>query len=167
MIPPPAKPAFDPANPAPYWIAAAQIYNGLRGCSAPIPMTVGALANADMESAFKPGAVGDRDTAFNIWQWHWSPRGERILAGTGIDVRHEASIKKICSALWWELNNVYPNQLVMLKAFKVSGMAARYFCTFIEGAGATDAASRREQDAEILDVWVAKNADFIAKHPAQ
>jgi hypothetical protein len=167
VIPPPPKPAFDAKNPAPYWIAAAQSYNALIGCGAPVPMTVGTMANLDMEAAFKTYLIGDHDTAFNMVQWHWSPRGERILARTGIDVRTERSIKRVVGALWWELNNVYPKQLVMLKAFNLCRMAARYFCTQIEGAGAKDAADRREADAEILDVWVAENRDFIASHPAQ
>ena len=77
----PGLPAFDPANPAPYWIAAAQIYNGLRGCSAPIPMTVALWRTQTWKVRSSPGAVGDSDTAFNIWQWHCNGRGNEFSQG--------------------------------------------------------------------------------------
>ena len=51
MLPLPKKAAFNLADPAQYWINAAQVYNGLRGCGAGNALTVGAMANADMESS--------------------------------------------------------------------------------------------------------------------
>ena len=166
MLPLPEKPAFDAGNPAPYYVAAAQIYNALRGCGAENPLCIAALANADMESAFKPAAVGDSDQAFSLWQWHWLSRGSRILAATGIDVRHETSIRKIVAALWWELNNVFPGALMQLRAAPSYEDAAAIFCKLIEGAGAPDASARRVLDAQFWGAFVATHADFLAEHPA-
>ena len=169
MLPLPNKPAFNLADPAQYWINAAQTYNGLRGCGAGNALTIGAMANADMEAAMNPTAIGDKDTAFNLWQWHWEPRGVFILARTGVDVRSERSIKKICGALWFELNNVraYATGFRSMKAANTAAMAARIFCTTIEGAGAADAADRRALDADFWVTWVSKFPQFIAAHPAQ
>ena len=166
IVPPPPKPAFTTTSP--YWITAEQIYNALWALSGRNPFCIAALANADMESAFQAPAIGDEDTAFSFWQWHWAPRGQRILANTGIDVRAERSVKKICAALWWELNNVAPYRtaLGLMLAAPTYEAATPIFCNLIEGAGATDAAARRVLDAQILGAWVEKNGIFIAQHPA-
>jgi hypothetical protein len=168
MLPLPGKPVFNPAAPAQYWINAAECFNALRALAAPVPMTIGVLANFDMEAAFKASAVGDKGTAFNFEQWHWAPRGENILTHTGIDVRTERSIAKIVFASWWELHNVraYAPALAELLAATHCADAARTFCRYIEGAGAQDAADRRVLDAVLLSVWVDEHADFIASYPA-
>ena len=92
MLPLPAKPAFSPTSV--YWLGARDIYRTMRSLGAHIPFAVVAVANADMESAFKPSANGDNKEAFNLWQWHWNPRGARILANTGIDVRTERTSRR-------------------------------------------------------------------------
>lgn len=168
MLPLPGKPPFNPDRPAPYWINAAQVYNGLYALSGHNPFAISGLANADMESSFEPYAVGDKGTAYNLWQHHWSPRGERILAATGIDVRTERSIKKVCGALWWELNNVkpYKTAFTLMLAAPTYEAACPLFTKLIEGAGAANAVERRVQDAQFWGVWIGKNAPFIARYPA-
>lgn len=158
-------PAWPPAS-NPMWTRAAQIVNALRAKGAENPFIVGALANGYAESAVTPKVIGDNDQAFSIWQWHFNPRGERILKETGIDVRSETSISKIVDALWWELENVYPNTFAKLKAAKTAEDAARIFCTEFEGAGAPNAMDRRASEASYLSVWVAQNEAFIVANPA-
>ena len=91
----------------PMWSRAAQVYNALWAKCPENPFVIAALANGYMESRFETWVVGDQGHAFNIWQWWWEPRGAAIFAATGIDVRSERSIAKVCEALWWELNS-YP-----------------------------------------------------------
>ena len=104
MKPIPAKPAFSTTSV--YWISARDIYRTMRRLGAQNPLAIAALANGDMESAFKPTAVGDDGTAYNIWQHHWNPRGARILAGCRVDLRSERNITKVTGALWWEMTSV-------------------------------------------------------------
>ena len=168
MIPLPEKPAFNPGNPAQYWVNASQVYNGLYALSGSNPFSIAALANADMESSFRMDVEGDSDTAYNLWQWHWVPRGQRILDATGIDIRTERSIKKVCGALWWEVSNVkpYKTALSLMLGAKTYEAACPIFTTMIEGAGAADAVARREQDAGFWGAWVARNGIFLASRPA-
>lgn len=120
-----------------------------------------------MESAFEPWAIGDHGKAFNIWQWWWNPRGALILNQTGIDIRSERSILKICDALWWELNShPYAASLAAIRACKTANAAAQLFSLKIEGAGAADAAQRRGMAADHLAVWVDAHPSFIAANPA-
>ena len=167
MLPLPGKPPFDLKNPHPYWITAAKVYNGLFSLSRRNPFSISGLANADMESAFKPSAVGDKGTAFGLWQHHWVPRGAKILAGTGIDVRIETDPFTCCRALWWELNNTrsYSRALSLMLQTSTVSIACPIFTAQIEGAGAPDAGARRVQDALLLSRWVADNPVFLAQFP--
>ena len=158
-------PAWPPASNS-MWARAAEIVNALRAKGAENPLIIAALANGYAESAVTPKIVGDNDEAFSIWQWHWSPRGERILAGCGVDVRSETSIAKLVDALWWEIGTVFPETLAKLKSAMTGEDAARIFCAEFEGAGAANAAERRVTEAAYLAVWLAKNESFIAAHPA-
>jgi hypothetical protein len=166
MLPLPPKPVFTPS--APYYIAAAQLYNALRDLGAQNPLAIAAIVNGDMESAFHASANGDDRTAFNVWQHHWNPRGQRILDNTGIDLRTETSFKRIAEALWWELNNVaaYAKAFAEMKADKTAGDATRIFCVAIEGAGAKDAADRRVEDSRFWVNFIATHGAFIAANPA-
>lgn len=161
MIPLPPKPAFSESSP--YWAAARDIFTTLRGLGASTPLAVAAIANADMESALKTDVVGDRDTAYNLWQHHWNPRGNRILASTQIDLRHERDVTAVCRALWWELSNVhaYAHAFAEMQAALRSEDAAGIFCAVIEGAGAADAKERRQANAEIWTVLISMHADFF------
>ena len=167
MLPLPPKPTFTPAKPHVYFVTAAQVYNALHDLGAENPLAIAALTNADMETAFHMSAVGDGGTAYNLWQWHWNPRGRRILAGTGTDVRSERSVKKVCEALWWEMTVWYPKAFAKMKAASTYEEATATFCTLIEGAGAADAAARRVQDSPYWGNWVARNSAFLAAHPAE
>ena len=167
MLTLPPKPVFGSGAFADaYYSRAAQVYNAMLAVSNWKPIAIAALANADMESAFHTGVVGDGGTAFNLWQWHWNPRGERILAETGIDVRHETSIKRIVDALWWELTTVYPKALALMDATHDYGTAASIFCRLVEGAGAPNASQRRAMDAQFWGNFVDTHADFLKEHPA-
>lgn len=159
-------PPWPPATNA-MWGRAAQTYNALWARCPENPFVIAALANAYMESAFEPWAIGDQGRAFSIWQWWWQPRGAAILAGTGIDVRSERSILRICEALFWELNShPYAASLAAIRACKTANAAAQVFCVKIEGAGAADAAQRRGMAADHLAIWIAENKSFIEEHPA-
>jgi hypothetical protein len=161
-----ALPPWPPASNA-MWTRCAQTYNALWGKCPENPFVIAALANAYMESAFEPWAIGDGGTAFSMWQWHFNPRGALILNQTGIDVRSERSILKICDALWWELNShPYAASLAAILACKTANAAAQLFCSRIEGAGAANAALRRGLAADHLSLWVAENGPFIADNPA-
>lgn len=136
----------------------------MRKFGASNPFAIGALANADLESAFHTDVVGDQGTAFSLFQWHWIPRGERILANTGIDVRADISIPTIIAALFWELDNVrtYAKPYADMKAAKTAEEAAAIFCQFIEGAGAPNAKQRRMTDATWWTIAISTHADFFA-----
>jgi hypothetical protein len=165
MLPLPAKPAFSPTST--YWLAARDIYQTMRRLGAQNPLAIAALANADMESAFRPLVVGDDGTAFNVWQWHWNPRGARILQGYGVDVRTETSLIKLTQALYWEMTAVvaYQPALAEMKAALTAEEAAGVFCSAIEGAGAADAKQRRMADAAWWSKAIADHAEFFAIPP--
>ncbi len=162
MTPLPAWPTLDSAFGKAFFTRMAQLYNCLRAQGLENPACVGILANADMESAFQPGAVGDTDTAFNVFQWHWSPRGENILARTGIDVRKETSPGRIVAALCFELDTTYPFVLAAIKGATTGADAAGKFCDSFEGAGAPDAHQRRQDDALRIEQFLAENAPWVA-----
>lgn len=159
-------PAWPPAG-HPMWARVAQIVNALRAKGAENPFVVAAIANGYAESDETPKIVGDDDQAFSIWQWHWNPRGMRILGETGIDVRAETSILKLVDALWWELETVFPKTFAEMKAATSAEAATRAFCVEYEGAGALNAPERRVAEAAYLSVWAQQNAAFIAANPAQ
>ena len=160
----PAKPAF--SSMSPYWLAARDIFQTMRRLGAQNPLAIAALANADMESAFHTNVVGDKGTAFNLWQWH-ADRAERIAENTGIDVKSEHSIPKVVSALWWEMTHVkaYAHAFDLMDIAKTANEAAGLFCQYIEGAGAPNAKERRELDASWWSVAVAKHPEFFALQP--
>ena len=160
-----AIPAW-PSAASVMWARAAQIVNALRSKGAGNHLVVAALANAYAESAMSPKIVGDNDEAYSIWQWHWTPRGERILAGFGVDVRTETSVSKLVGAFWWELGTVFPKTLAELTSATSAEDATRILCTEYEGAGAPNAADRRVEEAAYLTVWLARNEAFIKANPA-
>ena len=161
----PAKPAF--SSMSPYWLASRDIFQTMRRLGAQNPLAIAALANADLESGFHTNIIGDHGTAFSIWQWHWSPRGERILHDYGIDVRTEKNIVAITGALMWEISTVraYAPAFAAMKTAKTANEAAGIFCSVIEGAGAPNAKERREIDATWWSVAIAKHPEFFALQP--
>ena len=160
----PAKPAF--SSMSPYWLAARDIYQTMRRLGAQNPLAIAALANADMESAFHTNIVGDKGTAFNLWQWH-TYRADRIAENTGIYVKSEHSIPKVVSALWWEMTHVraYAHAFDLMDIASTANEAAGLFCQYIEGAGAPNAKERRELDASWWSVAIAKHPEFFALQP--
>ena len=146
----------------PVWVRAAQMINALRAKGAANPLIIATVVNAYRESAITPKVVGDNGSAYGPWQHHWDPRGARILAGCGVDVRSETSIAKLVDALWWELEHVFPKSFAKLNAATAGAEATAIFEREIEGAGAAGALEKRVADAAFLEVWVAQNEAFIA-----
>jgi hypothetical protein len=105
------------------------------------PVAVGFVANADREDAFDVAAVGDRDMAYNIGQWHWQPRGAAILNGCGIDVR-TCSLENALVAMHWELTNVEQAAFAAIKSCATPESAAQAICRYYERAGAANALAR-------------------------
>ena len=160
MTPLPAKPAFSPTSP--YWLGARDVYRTMVHLGASNPLAIAALANADMESAFKPQAIGDKGTAHSLWQWH-DDRAARILQDYGVDVTTETSIVALTGALLWEMNTVkaYKPALAAMKAATTAEEAAEIFCEKIEGAGAPGAKERRAADAAWWTTAIVQHADFF------
>ena len=159
-------PVWPPAGNA-FFNRAAQVFNAWRDLGSPIPYTLAMLTQAEFESAFKWNAVGDNGTAFNMYQWHWNPRGIAILAHTGIDVRTEQSIKRIVEAANWELSTVEKKARDAMLAATNARDASIAACKLFEGAGAQNAAERRGLGAERWAVWITNNAGFVKANPAQ
>lgn len=147
---------------------AALLYNEWLAVPVSRTFAIGMITQAEFESAFKIGAIGDFDTAFNLYQWHWSGRGNVIYSETGIDIRTEANFKKLVAAAWWEMNNTrYTKARDAILAARTEADAAIAACIYFEGAGAEDAAERRGAGAERWSAWIADNAAFITANPAQ
>ena len=165
MTPLPPKPAFSPSSP--YWLGARDIYRTMTHLGASNPLAIAALANADMESAFKPAALGDNKTAHNLWQWH-DDRAARIMSDYGVDVRTETSVVAVTGALVWEISTVraYQPAFAAMKAATTAEDAAMIFCEHIEGAGAPGAKERRAADAAWWTVAIAEHAAFFDAPPA-
>ena len=164
MINLPAKPAFSPTSP--YWLAARDIFQTMRRLGAQNPLAIAALANADLERAFHTNIVGDKGTAFNLFQWH-TDRADRIAENTGIDVKSEHSIPKVVSALWWEMTHVraYAHAFDLMDIAQTANEAAALFCQYIEGAGAPNAKERRSADASWWTLAISLHAPFFALSP--
>ena len=160
MIPLPAKPAFSPTSA--YWLGARDVYRTMIHLGASNPLAIAALANADLESAFRTTAIGDKGTAHSLWQWH-DDRAKRIFDGYGVDVTKETNIVAVTGALMWEVSTVpaYKPALAAMKAATAAEEAAGIFCAKIEGAGAPGAKERREADAAWWTVAIAQHADFF------
>ena len=156
-------PAWPPAS-NPMWVRAAQIVTEMRKKGTQNPFIIATLTNTYAESDMTPKVIGDNDTAFSIVQWHWNPRGQRIFDNTRIDVRSETSISKLVDAMFWELQNVYPNVLKELQTATTGAQATQIFCKFYEIAGAANAIQRRVLESEYMTVWLSQNEDFISQH---
>lgn len=151
----------------PFFTKAAQVYNAWKALGVSNPFALAMTTQAEFESAFQSSAVGDQGTAYNIYQWHWVPRGQSILAATGIDVRTETSLSRIVSAAWWELNHTETKARDAIAAATTAHDASVAACTLFEGAGAPMAAERRGVGAERWATWIDKNASFVTVNPAK
>jgi hypothetical protein len=102
-------------------------------------IAIGFVANVCREDAFDIEAIGDKDTAFNIGQWHWQPRGANILAGCGIDVR-TCTLENALVAMHWELTRGNEQAAwAKIKACATAESAAQAICEYFERAGAKNA----------------------------
>ena len=73
---------------------------------APLHLQAAWIGNTEGETSLYPEQRGDHGKGLSITQWHWEPRGENILAATGIDVRDpRLPVEKACDAIWWEINH--------------------------------------------------------------
>ncbi len=122
-------------------------------------VAIGFVANADRETSLDPTAIGDDDTAFNIGQWHWQPRGEAILKGCGIDVR-TASLENALIAMHWELTTTETAAWAKIEACTTAETAAQSICEYYERAGAQNALAR---SAALAMMWAA----YFAQSGAQ
>ncbi len=68
-----------------YYPNATVIYEFWRAAGLTPAQAAGLLAQADAESSLDPKAVGDRDQAFGIDQWH-AARVDAIRNGCGVDL---------------------------------------------------------------------------------
>lgn len=169
----PKWPPFDPSNPSPYFVSAAQIYNAWIRRKVSVPFAIAMVTMAELESGFKVGAIGDRGMAYSIMQWWWIPRGAAILKATGIDVRTETSIDKIVEAAFWEMNGPLHHARDVIAAAKNAADAARAASLLYEGAsgaaisGATvderraAEADRRAKEATRWTVFLADNRAWV------
>jgi hypothetical protein len=158
-------PDWPPASNV-FFVRAAQVYNAWKGYGVSDNFAIAMLTQAEFESAFNPAAVGDNETAYNLHQWHWNPRGASICIGTDIDVRTETSIMKIVSAAWWELNNTEKNARDAILAAATVEDATTKACALFEGAGAADAVQRRVMGAQRWVTWLGQNQTFVSSHQA-
>lgn len=147
-------PVWPPAGNA-FFANAKAVFDAFRPYL-PIPGSLGMLAQAEAESAFKIDAVGDHDSAFSIFQWH-GPRIAAIKAATGIDIAKFPPIAEQCQAALWELNAFPSLGLAQLLAATTAMEAGIAGCQFFERAGAADAAERRGAMAERWSAYAAKN----------
>lgn len=149
---------------SPFFVRAAQVFNEWKLFGVSDDFAIAMLTNAEFESSLDPAAVGDNDTAYNLHQWHWVPRGWDIFAATRIDLRTETVIGKIVSAAWWELNNKEQKARDAILAATTAEDATRAACALFEGAGAANAVKRRALGATRWKQWIAENATFMAAH---
>jgi hypothetical protein len=127
----------------------------------------GLVANAEAESAFEVKAVGDNDTAYGVYQWHWTPRGAAILAATGIDVRSDPKIENHVAAAYWELTHLFAASWAQIQQAKTALDAGSLVCTMYERAGAAFAVERRGAMAERWLAYFAANPDILKDNPPQ
>lgn len=161
-LPLPIWPAFNSADASPFFLTAAKLFNAWMRRKVTIPFAVAMVTQADMESAFKPKAVGDKGEAYNLYQWHWT-RGQIILDKTGIDIRTETNIERIVAAAWWELQNDEKKAYAAILACSNAADASRMACKYFEGAGAPNAAERRAAEGERWSAWIEINLDWVRR----
>lgn len=126
----------------------------------------GLVAMAEAESSFNPYITGDKGAAFSLFQHHWGSgkpgvkgRGEAILAGCGIDLRHLSqdrgeAIKQACEAALWELNGPEHRALRAMLDTNTAGDAAEALTRHWERPAAVERdVARRRAIAERWDVY--------------
>ena len=110
------------------------------------PFALGMLAQAEAESSFNPRAVGDKGTAFGLYQWHL-PRCYALQSGCGINPRTASMLDQV-KAAHWELLNLEEVAYAKLSTCLTAMDAGIVGCVFYERAGAAGAPTRRGIMAE-------------------
>lgn len=154
-------PVWPPATYTPFWTSALQFYSEWFRLYGSANLAIAMVTNAEFESAFKSGARGDNDEAFNDYQDHID-RVLAILKATGIDLRTETSIPRIVEAANWELSNTHAKARDAILAATSAHDAAMAACIYFEGAGAPNAAERRGLGADRWETWFAEHKDELA-----
>lgn len=155
-------PAFDQAKPHAFYVGMAQCFNCWVSFGVQNPFAIGMTTQADAEARFITTAVGDKGTAFGLYQEH-KDRADRIKLQTGIDLLAvpPPSILDQCRAAWWELNNTEKKARDAMMLAITGGGAAAIGCSMFERAGAPDAVARRTLEGERITVFVSRNLDWV------
>lgn len=148
-------PIWPPASNA-FFASAKQVFDAFRGYGLPVAGSLGLVAQAEAESAFKIDIIGDDGSAHGIWQLH-SDRIAQIKKATGIDIAAPAPIADQCKAAFWELNEYPYLGLAQIRAATTASEAGIIACQLYERAGAANAAERRGMLAERWAVYAADN----------
>lgn len=116
------------AGPAVYYFLRTEV--GLNSAAA-----CGVMANIEVESSFRPDALGDSGTSYGLCQWHLS-RWDRLNNYCFENGFSPASLAGQLQYLKWELETYYPALLELLKNVDddVGGCydAAYNFCVLFE-----------------------------------
>jgi len=155
-----------PLEPDPFFGLAGRSINKWLSFGVSMPFALAMTAQAEAESSFRVAVVGDKGTAFGVFQFH-GDRCAVILKNTGVDVTKGPPIEKQIEAAWWELNNVETVALKNISAAKTANDAAIAACVYYERAGASMAAQRRGAMAERWADYVQSHPDFLKSNPPQ
>jgi hypothetical protein len=120
--------------------------------------SIAAVANADRETSLNPKAVGDSDTAFNLWQWHTARRAA-IKLKTGIDVWDQTAASAL-AAMKWEMGEggTYHSAFLKITACTTPETASVAWCESYEIASAANAVSRSQSLATAWAIFFQGNA---------
>jgi hypothetical protein len=149
-----------PPSGNPFFANAREVFDAFRSSGLPIPGSLGLVAQAEAESAFKIDAAGDHvngvATAFGVFQQH-AARVAQIKQATGIDIMTFPPIAEQCRAAFWELEKFPALGLAQLRAATTAREAGIAGCKFFERAGQAGAAERRGAMGTRWSVYAAGN----------
>ena len=140
-----------------YYANAAQIYSFFLANGFTPAQACGILAQADAESSLDPTAVGDKDTAFGMFQWHGA-RATVIKKGCGVDVAKLPPMTDQLTAALWELNHSEHSASIQIKLATTAYDAGYAAARFWERPGSPLQYAKRGDKAE---AW----ATYFSQHP--
>lgn len=158
----PAWPEFNEASPSWFFVSAAKVFNNFRGFGESIPFSIAMVVMGQMEADFQTGVVGDKGTAFGLWQEH-ADRAAAIKKATGIDLlaKPAPSIKDQCIAAQFEFGKTEMKARdAMRKEVTAAGAAAQCTALF-ERAGAAGAVDRRAADGTRWSAFIGANMAWV------
>lgn len=147
---------FDLKN---YYANAATIYRFWLSAGLTPPQAAGLLAHADAESSLNPLAIGDRDQAFGLDQWHPS-RVDAIRNGCGVDLTRRPPLADQLKAALWELQNTEKHAFLQIKATTTASDAGYAACRFWERPARVAQYAKR---AVLAEKW----AVYFESHQAE